>query len=96
MLATLGGGVGLGLGALLARRLAAAIQCLVAGLLAGGLAGMAYPMIAAFFMPGVITDPVVPLFGAERLLWIGLFTGLVGLTVAAIARKRDRKPRKEG
>jgi hypothetical protein len=92
MLATLGGGVGLGLGALLARRLVATMQCLVAGLLAGALAGMAYPMICAAFMPAVITEAVVPIFGANRLLWIGLFTGLVGVTIPAIARKRTRKP----
>jgi hypothetical protein len=93
MLAALGGGVGLVLGALLARRLVSTIQCLLAGLLAGALAGMAYPMISAALMPGVITEVVVPIFTPERLLWTCLFSGLLGLTVPAIARKRARKPR---
>lgn len=93
MLAALGGGVGLGLGALLARRPLAAIQCLVAGLVAGALAGMVYPMTCATLMPGVITEAVVPVFSPERLVWIGLFTGLVGTIIPAIACGRKRKPR---
>lgn len=95
MLGALGGGVGLGLGIFLARRLAAVIQCLVAGLLAGALAGIAYPMLAAVFLPGVITEVVVPICAKERLLWIAIFTGLVGVTIPGIARKPDPKPPEE-
>jgi hypothetical protein len=95
MLGALGAGVGLGLGAFAARRFGAAIQGLIAGLLAGGLAGMVYPVICAAFMPGVITEVVVPIWTTERLVWIGLFTGLVGVTIPAIVRKKPPKPRSE-
>jgi hypothetical protein len=50
-------------------------------------------MITAVFMPGVITGAAAPTFAAVRLIWIGLFTVLVGVTIPAIARKPTRKPR---
>jgi len=86
MFAIIGGGVGLALGALLVRRVGATIKCFIAGLLAAVLAVVIYTVLSAVFLPNAITDVVIPLKAAERVLWICLATGLLGLVVAAIAR----------
>lgn len=91
MFAIIGGGVGLALGALLVRRIGAAITCFIAGLLAAVLAVVIYTVLSAAFMPNTITDVVIPLKATERVLWICLATGLLGLVLAAIARSAAPK-----
>lgn len=78
MLATLGGGVGLGAGWFLGPSTRAAIDGLVRGLLAGVLASLIYPFLVAATMPGAMTTVLLPLEVAERLLWFCLATGLLG------------------
>jgi hypothetical protein len=86
VLGTLGGGIGLGLG-LLAHRATSAAVHLFLGILAGGLAGVFYPFLAGFCLPNVCTNTLIPEASAERLLWLGLATGLIGLIVPGTARK---------
>lgn len=85
MFAIIGAGVGLVLGALLVRRGGMAIKCLFAGLLSAVLAVVLFTILAATLMPNTITDVVIPAKAAERVLWICLTVGLMGLMIAAIA-----------
>jgi hypothetical protein len=88
VLAILGGGVGLGVGTSCGRRLGAAAICLLAGALAGGLSGMVYPFSAGVLLPSMRTEVLIPAEPLNRLLWIGVSSGLLGLIVAGLARKR--------
>ncbi len=92
MLATVGCGLGLALGVLTAR-VRTAITCLIGGILAGTLAGMLYPMLTAILLPGALTEIVVPVRTGSQMLWLGLASGLVGLTIPAVARGRKRRTR---
>jgi hypothetical protein len=89
MLATVGCGLGLALGVLTAR-VGTAATCLVGGILAGVLAGMLYPMLTAVLLPGALTELLLPMQTGSRALWLGLASGLVGLTIPAVARGRKR------
>ena len=91
MLATVGCGLGLALGVLTAR-VGTAATCLMGGILAGAMAGMLYPMLTAILLPGVLTEILVPVETASQTLWLGLASGLVGLTIPAVARGRKRRP----
>jgi hypothetical protein len=92
-LATLGGGVGLGAGVFLGRRITTAANCLVAGLLAGVLSAICYPVLVAMLIPGAVTKVLIPIGPAERLLWFGLTTGLLGLIIPSVAGKRPADTR---
>jgi hypothetical protein len=56
------------------------------GLLAGALAAMLHTFLAAWLFPAVITEVVIPSGDANRLAWLSLGSGLVGLVAAASAR----------
>jgi hypothetical protein len=88
VLAILGGGVGLGVGASCGRRVRTAAICLLGGILAGVLAGMFYPFSVSILLPEMKTEHLVPNEPINRLLWIGVSSGLLGLIVPALARKR--------
>jgi hypothetical protein len=81
MLATLGGGIGLATGIFLGRSTRAALEGLVRGLLAGFLTSLIYLLVVAALMPAAMTTVLLPLEIIERLLWFGLFTGLLGALV---------------
>jgi hypothetical protein len=85
LLAMLGGGIGLAAGVAIWRSTRAAVRCLIGGLLAGVLAGIAYPAAVAVLMPSAMTTVLIPLGIGERLLWLGLFTGLVGTIIPTVA-----------
>jgi hypothetical protein len=91
MLGVLGGGAGLGLGMLGASR-RSVLTCLPAGVLGGVLAGMLYPFLTANFLPVAFTELVIPRGAGNRLLWIGLTAGLLGLTIPGLSLRRG--PRK--
>lgn len=90
MLGGIGAAVGIGTGIFFGRRVLPAIECSIAGLLAGVLAGLLYPMVVAVAMPGAITKVLIPIGAGERLLWCGLASGLVGLTIPLVAKKRPK------
>jgi hypothetical protein len=92
MLATVGCGLGLALGVLTARA-RTAITCLIGGILAGALAGMLYPMLTAILLPGALTEILVPIQTGPQTLWLGLASGLMGLTIPAVARERKGRTR---
>jgi hypothetical protein len=93
MLATLGGGVGLGAGAFLARDLRTTLRCILGGLLAGVLASVTYLLVVAMFLPNALTTVLLPLEAGERLLWIGLITSLLALILPAVARGGPANPK---
>jgi len=86
ILTTLGGGIGIGLG-ILTGRIKTIALCLISGTLAGALAATLFTVSLAAFMPTVRTEEIVPEETAARVLWIALSSGLLGLTISAIAGK---------
>ncbi len=92
MLATLGAGIGLAVGIFSGGR-RIGFTCVVGGLLAGVLAGMVYPMVTAVCFPGIATELVVPYGTVDRFLWIGVMTGLAGVIIPGVGRRRP--PRKD-
>jgi len=96
MFATLGCGVGLGAGISLGRSIRIAVFYVLGGLLAGVLAGITYPMIVAMLMPGAMTTVLIPQEIGERLLWFGLFAGLVGAIIPSVARSATKAETQRG
>jgi hypothetical protein len=76
------GGIGLGIGAL-GGTWRGALAAIVAGLAAGALAGMAYPILAALLLPNANVESIIPEHLPERLLWILLIAGALGITLSA-------------
>jgi hypothetical protein len=90
MLAVTGGGVGLATGKFLEGSTAAAIRGALGGLLAGLLASIIYPLIVAALLPNAMTSVLLPLEISERVLWLGLATGLQGLIIPTVVRRSAR------
>ncbi len=89
MLGALGGGIGLSLGSLTGHA-GTTFTRLLGGVLAGVFAGMLYPVGAAYLMPTVQTEHIVPYGGANSLLWLGLTGALLGLIVPGMKMRRTR------
>jgi len=87
MLATVGAGIGLGIGVMLGRRARTTVICPIAGGLAGVFAGMLYPFLTAVLLPNVRTEILIPAQIGNHFLWLGLTTGLLGLTVFGLAKQ---------
>jgi hypothetical protein len=88
MFVTLGGGVGLGVGAFFERSLRAVVRSIFAGLLAGVMGGFAYPVLVALLLPSALTNVLIPTEAAERLLWFGIASGMLGLVLPAASGLR--------
>jgi hypothetical protein len=95
MFAISGLGIGLGAGAAAGRSFRAALQCALAGALAGGLAAVGYALGIAMLLPAALTSVLIPTEAVDRLLWFGLFSGLVGLIIPALARHSFAAPLSE-
>lgn len=89
MFATLGAGVGLAFGSLVGWR--RAVGALITGIFAGVLAGMLYPFLAGVLLPNSITETLIPVGMVNRLLWLGLAGGLLGMLIPATTL--SRRPR---
>jgi len=87
MLAVLGAGSGLALG-LSTKSFRIAATATVAGAVGGGLAGLLYPVAASFLLPTAGTELLIPRGELNRLLWIELTAGLLGLVIVAVGRGR--------
>lgn len=86
MLGLLGLGVGLALGIPRRhfRKIAAAA---IAGALGGVLAAVLYPVAASLLLPAAGTDLLIPAGVANRLLWLGISSGVLGLVVVGMTRE---------
>jgi hypothetical protein len=91
ILGTLGGAAGLVLG-ILSRRGATLIKCLIGGIVAGGLVAILYPFLAAWLLPMMRTEVILPEEPLERLVWTGVTVGMLGLVIPGLGR--DAKPRR--
>lgn len=77
---TLGIGVGFLVG-LFNRSGKAALAGAIAGGLGGALAGPAYAILSSVLMPSANVEPLIPPQLNSQFLWLGLGTGLIGLTI---------------
>ncbi len=86
MLGLLGLGVGLALGIPRRhfRKIAAAA---VPARLGGVLAAVLYPVAASLLLPAAGTDLLIPAGVANRLLWLGISSGVLGLVVVGMTRE---------
>ncbi len=75
MLGTLGAGIGLALG--LSTK--SWVKVLVSGLFAGILAGVLYPAAVSVLLPTTATDTLIPNGATNRIVWIWISVGLLGL-----------------
>lgn len=85
MLAVLGAGCGLAVG-LASRSLRTTSTAVLAGAVGGGLAGILYPVVASFVLPTAGTELLIPRGELNRLLWIELTAGLLGLIIVGAGR----------
>lgn len=58
----------------------------VGGLIAGALTGTLYPIAVSMLLPTASTDSLVPVESSNRLLWMVLAAGLLGLVVPRFSR----------
>ena len=86
MLGLLGLGVGLALGIPRRhfRKIAAAA---IAGALGGVLAAVLYPVAASLLLPTAGTDLLIPAGTGNRVLWLGISSGVLGLVVVGMTRE---------
>ena len=82
----LGLGVGLGLG-LATKSVAAAMKTALAGVAAGALAGIIYSIAVSLLFPEASTDALLPAEASTRLLWLGMFAGMIGLVIPLAAQR---------
>jgi hypothetical protein len=90
MLGVFGAGVGLALG-LLGRSGRTVFAAGFAGMLAGMLAGVLYPFAVSLILPTASTDFLIPAGAWDRLLWVALSAGLLGLIVPGMALPRTHR-----
>ena len=86
MLGLLGLGVGLALGIPRrhVRKIAAAA---IAGALGGLLAAVLYPVATSLLLPSAGTDLLIPAGTGNRVLWLGISSGVLGLVVVGMTRE---------
>ncbi len=58
-----------------------------AGALGGVLAAVLYPVAASLLLPTAGTDLLIPAGVANRLLWLGISSGVLGLVVVGMTRE---------
>ena len=87
--APVGLGVGLGLG-LATRRPGDIIKAALGGLAAATLAAVLYPVLVSLVLPEASTDALLPEERVNRLLWLGVLSGLVGVVIPIAGRPRKK------
>jgi hypothetical protein len=79
-------GVGLAVG-LPILRVPLMMTCAVSGMLGGLFAGLIFPITASVLLPNLRTQILMPDPGIGRLLWLGLASGLIALTLTGMGKK---------
>lgn len=82
MLGTMGIGVGLALG-LSTKSL---VKVMLSGLFAGILGGVLYPIAVSVLLPTAGTDTLLPKGALNRIVWIGISAGLLGLIITLMCQ----------
>jgi hypothetical protein len=85
--APLGLGVGLGLG-LATRKPSDIIKAALGGMAAATLAAVLYPVLVSLVLPEASTDALQPEERVNRLLWLALLSGFVGVMIPIAGRPR--------
>jgi hypothetical protein len=84
-------GVGLGI-SLPYARFRLLVHCLLGAVLAAALAAIIYPPVMGYLRPIADTELVVPGSRGGLLPWLLLFTGLTGLVLTGLGRRRPAVP----
>ena len=86
MLGLLGMGVGLAMG-IPRRHFRKIAEEAIAGALGGVLAAVLYPVAASLLLPTAGTDLLIPAGTGNRVLWLGISSGVLGLVVVGMTRE---------
>jgi len=89
MFAIFGLGIGLAIG-IPTLRPRLVITCVAGCLIGGMLTALIFPVVASTLLPNSNIDFLVPESRVGRLLWVGLTTGLIGLTTTGLGKDKKK------